>query len=146
MTVESIRAKMRQIYDDYYAQIRNYTSVQRPSFEKQFGIKHGVNFIHGNISLVKPVSLDEVCTVIDVIQSYEFVDSFWSGSKKVECYEVICDNNFRFSARFYSGAESLNRGQKIRITGEVGATISSYDGDISVSITGKPFKTKFSTV
>ena len=149
MTVENIRVKMREIYDEYDMQSRNCTSVQMPSFAKKFGTQHGVTVNNGIITLTQPINLDEECTVQNVIESYEYVDKLFGGRKKVTCFTVYCTNNFSFSARLNSGADCLIKGQNIHISGNVSASIQNfgeYDGGIHIAIISKPFQIRFTPI
>lgn len=143
MTIKEIEEKMRHIYDVYEREQRKYTSVQLKSFKKQFEIKHSVKFQPDGIEAA--CNLDEICTVVNVSESKEYVKKFFGGTKTVKCYKVHCSNNFSFSARLKSGADRLSVGEKIHVLGNVKAYLSgyTYGESIYVSFHSEPFKISF---
>ena len=131
MTFEEIEQKMYELYDEYEKQSINLTSVQLDKFNTQFEKYHNVSVTYERIYpfyINKTLIIDDICEVRDV-------------SKNLDLYHINCDV-IGFDVSLNSGAEKLNKGQKIRIRGPVNARLTYYEGSVSVYI----FSTKMCTI
>lgn len=131
MTLSEVKSEVSRLYKIYREREAQCTSVQRPTWAKQFAREYHVEFDPYAMSTA-PYIVDDTCIVKDVVERSESKKTLFGTKRVISHYFiwVFYGNNdvFCFSADKYSGAEKLSKGQRIHIHGKAKGSVD-YDSD-----------------
>ena len=133
MTLMEVKEYLNDLNDAYNELCEKSTSVQFKKNRNIFIKEHNITIDNWGDVFTAPIQIHDTCIVSDVGETKQRIKSFF-GEKEVRCYTIWVkygeNLNFQFFAKWKNGAERLNKGQKILITGTVQGSIDHSDGRV----------------